>query len=126
MTSCTNHDPDQTNANDGGLQPLQNALSRQSAGPISFASYFFLAALKMLSALPRCTAKPNLCSSQRNSLLSPVALAIRLLNLDMSSSVDSPYLPAVSIATGAIYTSGVFTPRSSAQHTLLIPPNYRC
>ena len=92
MTHCTDHGPDQ--------KPLMVAYNRYGlhwAGSKlvpSSTSYFSLTAVKILSALPRSTARPNLCSSQRVSLLSPVASVIRLPISDISAAVDSPYTPA--------------------------------
>ena len=72
----------------------------QSAGS-KFDVVLSLTSVKMLSALPGCTAKPILCSSQQVTLLYPVASVTRLSLSDMSTGLKSPYTPAVSTATGS-------------------------
>ena len=87
MTHCTDHGPDQ--------MPIMVACNRyglhweSSQLVLSSKSYFSLTAVKMLSALVRCTARPHLSSSQKGSLLSPVASVIRLSISDISAAVDS-------------------------------------
>ena len=85
-----------------------------------------------MSALPCCTPRPNLYSSQRVSLLSPVTTVIRLPISDISAAVDSSYTPAVSTVTGsnqkrpqAPHTSGGFAPRLPALHALLMRSSYK-
>ena len=93
---CTDHSPDQT--------PIMVAYNRYelhwaASQLASSTSYSSLTAVKILSPLPRLTARPNLSSSQRVSLLSLVALVIRPPISDMSAAVGSSCTPAVSTAT---------------------------
>ena len=60
--------------------------------------YYSLTAVKMLSALLRCTSISNLCSRQRIFVLRQITSEIRLPISDKKTAVDSQYTPAVSTA----------------------------